>query len=282
MTTFFICAAVLIVVWFYFKNAQQGEAWENGTSPSKVREYKKKLQNIASGSQRSSLEQALKGIQFYCNESKVFFEKANALGMGTSQTRKFVLEEMEKKRIQGAFIVDIPVDIYAETPQDVSEFWNFASNNNEFNRIHQYICEELSDVLCLGCDLNAKERAGGSLRLHLSTHLPYDSPSSFANSSKTGRVHADIHAASEELKMHAQYETLTTKTIPFAIFVFGKDHDGNDDVLALTGNTSEGEVKESDYYRLFLIIAPLTLLNPMYRHATEYVDSVEKNLHFKG
>jgi hypothetical protein len=282
MTTFLICAAVLIVVWFYFKNAQQGQAWEDGKGPSKVRAYQQRLKKIASGNPRSSLEQALKGIQLYCNESKVFFEKANALGMGASQTREFVLQEMEKKRIQGAFIVDIPVEIYVETYLDTSEFWNFSSSNKEFNRIHQYIREELSDLLCLGCDLNEKERAGGSLRLHLSTDLPYDSPSSFANTSRTGKVHADVHAASEELKTYAQYKTLTTKTIPFAIFVFGKDHDGDEYVHALTDDTSEGEEKESDYCRLFLMTVPLTLMNPMYRHATQYVDSVEKNLQFKG
>jgi hypothetical protein len=225
------------------------------------------------------LDEVIAGLNHYAKNSIEFFKKSRSIGMSSTQVRNFVLSSMQEKGICGAFIIDIAVDMHIEINSSLSQDWNFSSNNNEFNRIHQAVRQENPHAFSLGCALARQKDSGGSVNLMIFSCSPVPSKLSLSEAPQTGRVHADIHAVSEELKIHAEYKMLTTKTIPFAVFVFYKNQYEHEDDL---GHDSKPQAMgEPDADQVFLMTIPLTLLNPIYRSSTEYIDVIEKNLHFK-
>ena len=128
------------------------------------------------------------------------------------------------------------------------------------------------------CDLHAI-----NLSVQLLSNLLSDAPESLTSAPKTGKVHADIHAVSPELNTYAAYETVTTKKIPFMIFLFNmnESEEGNEMRYDDFGRIPP---EQEDHARLFLIVRPLTLLNPLYGvwGAMEPKTNVSSESHRKG
>lgn len=280
MTTFFIGAVVLIAIamWLFRSRAANSVGGEGTEFDLNL--YRKKLQKIAASSKRSSFGEVIAGLRHYAKNADVFFKKSKSLGMTPNKVREFVLKSMEEKSVCGAFIVDIPVDLYVKFYSEITQTWNFSSSNNEFNRLYRSVREEFSSEFSLGCTLIEQANSGGALDILLSCCIPVPSHMSLEDAPKKGRLHADLYAVSEDLKIRAEYETVATKTIPFAIFVYNKNYMGYDDDLGYEQDADAPEAQ--DPCKIFLLTIPLTLLNPLYKESKQYIDIIEKNLQFKG
>lgn len=246
-----------------------------------INKSKKVLQSILSTVKRSTMDEVMAGLEKYAKQAVVELTRAQSLGLFPPAAREFAMKELEKQSICGAFIVDIEVDLYVKFLGENSQIWSITSKNNEFNRLYEFICKQDPSVFTLGSTLFAQKNSGGSLSVQLLSNLLSVAPESLTSAPKTGKVHADIHAVSPELNTYAAYETVTTKKIPFMIFLFNmnESEEGNEMRYDDSGRIPP---EQEDHARLFLIVRPLTLLNPLYQGSPEYIEVLQKNKDFKA
>lgn len=266
ITTIFILAACLVLYLFLKpKNVTHADEFKQRAQTSN-----RKLKKIASLAKRSSLDQAISGLQKYGEMALRHLVQAHSLGMTPDSARRHALAQLQKEGICGAFIVDIEVDLYVAIEHDSIEAWSISSPNKEFNRLSAFLQQQQQNVYALGCDLREQKNSGGSV-----SHFMY--PDAFKESKlkdiRTGAsIHADNNSVSDELKINVKYGEIKKAKIPFAIFPYS-DLKG----VALF-EQSKLLPPEQEYSRLFLNIIPLTALNSLYADTDEFIELVDNNV----
>lgn len=265
-TTIFILAVCLVLYFFLKpKNVTHADEYKQRAQTSN-----RKLKKIASLAKRSSLDQAISGLQRYGEMALRHLVQAHSLGMTPDSARRHALAQLQKEGVCGAFIVDIEVDLYVAIEHDRIEAWSISSPNKEFNRLSAFLQQQQQNVFALGCDLREQTTSGGSV-----SHFLY--PDAFKQSrlndiSAGAPIHADNYSVSDELKINVKYGEIKKAKIPFAIFIYS-DLDG----VALF-EQSELLPPEQEYSRLFLNVIPLTALNSLYAETDEFIDLIDKNV----